>query len=352
MDFGLLGELALTGALVGAMYGLVALGIVLIYKTSGTANFAQGAIAMMGAYVAWVFAGAIGLPMWLADPWGRDCHVRLWCPRRAYRAPPHDRTAGHHGRHADVRDRTVSARRGSRISGFGGQAPEPRHSAGAGVPRRHAHQPRLSDRRRNLCGADRRRDRDFQLPGGGDHARGVRRPDRIVVGRHPCRAGDCNRLGSCGRGSDSRRRPLGKHAGRRLESVFAADEGSRHRDPRRTGQHPRRAARGPDRRRVRKSCDRNARSDDRRGHARHRCLRHHRHHPDGPAIRPVRPRCRSRGCDVLPPRRHPPHRLSRRAPALAVAVRPGPRRYYRRRCCWPRRSWWTGSIWSHTCCRG
>jgi len=68
MDFGLLGELALTGALVGAMYGLVALGIVLIYKTSGTANFAQGAIAMMGAYVAWVFAGAIGLPMWLAVP--------------------------------------------------------------------------------------------------------------------------------------------------------------------------------------------------------------------------------------------------------------------------------------------
>ena len=66
MDFELLAELALTGALVGAMYGLVALGIVLIYKTSGTANFAQGAIAMMGAYITWVFAAAAGLPMWLA----------------------------------------------------------------------------------------------------------------------------------------------------------------------------------------------------------------------------------------------------------------------------------------------
>jgi len=66
MDFGLLGELALTGALVGAMYGLVALGIVLIYKTSGTANFAQGAIAMMGGYMAWLFAAGLGLPMWLA----------------------------------------------------------------------------------------------------------------------------------------------------------------------------------------------------------------------------------------------------------------------------------------------
>jgi branched-chain amino acid transport system permease protein len=66
VDFGLLGELGLTGALVGAMYGLVALGIVLIYKTSGTANFAQGSIAMMGGYVAWVFAVGLGLPMWLA----------------------------------------------------------------------------------------------------------------------------------------------------------------------------------------------------------------------------------------------------------------------------------------------
>jgi len=66
MDVALLEELALTGALVGTMYGLVALGIVLIYKTSGTANFAQGAIAMMGAYVTWAFATWAGLPTWLA----------------------------------------------------------------------------------------------------------------------------------------------------------------------------------------------------------------------------------------------------------------------------------------------
>jgi branched-chain amino acid transport system permease protein len=68
MDYWLLGELAITGALVGAMYGLVALGIVLIYKTSGTANFAQGAIAMMGAYFAWAFSSAIGLPVWIGIP--------------------------------------------------------------------------------------------------------------------------------------------------------------------------------------------------------------------------------------------------------------------------------------------
>ena len=56
MDFWLIGELALTGALVGLMYALVAVGIVLVYKTSGVANFAQGAIAMTGGYATWAIA--------------------------------------------------------------------------------------------------------------------------------------------------------------------------------------------------------------------------------------------------------------------------------------------------------
>ena len=45
MDSSLIIELAINGALIGLMYALVALGIVLIYKTSGLANLAQGAIA-------------------------------------------------------------------------------------------------------------------------------------------------------------------------------------------------------------------------------------------------------------------------------------------------------------------
>ena len=50
------------------MYALVAVGIVLIYKTSGVANLAQGAIAMTGGYVAWAIAASLGLPMWVAIP--------------------------------------------------------------------------------------------------------------------------------------------------------------------------------------------------------------------------------------------------------------------------------------------
>jgi branched-chain amino acid transport system permease protein len=68
MDLWLIGELALTGALVGLMYALVALGIVLVYKTSGVANFAQGAIAMTGGYATWAFATLVGLPLFAAIP--------------------------------------------------------------------------------------------------------------------------------------------------------------------------------------------------------------------------------------------------------------------------------------------
>lgn len=68
MDWILLAELSANGVFVGLMYALVSLGIVLIYKTSGTANLAQGAIAMTGGYVTWALAALVGLPIWLAIP--------------------------------------------------------------------------------------------------------------------------------------------------------------------------------------------------------------------------------------------------------------------------------------------
>jgi branched-chain amino acid transport system permease protein len=66
MDWILIAELSINGLFVGLMYALVALGIVLVYKTSGIANLAQGAIAMMGAYVTWALSAGLGAPMWLA----------------------------------------------------------------------------------------------------------------------------------------------------------------------------------------------------------------------------------------------------------------------------------------------
>jgi branched-chain amino acid transport system permease protein len=68
MDWILIAELAINGIFVGLMYALVALGIVLIYKTSGLANLAAGAMAMMGGYVTWAVIAFAGVPAWVAVP--------------------------------------------------------------------------------------------------------------------------------------------------------------------------------------------------------------------------------------------------------------------------------------------
>ncbi len=45
----------------GAVYGLVAIGFVLIYKSSAVLNFAQGHMVLFGAYLFWTFSGALHL---------------------------------------------------------------------------------------------------------------------------------------------------------------------------------------------------------------------------------------------------------------------------------------------------
>lgn len=68
MDLALLAELAINGALSGLMYSLVALGIVLIYKSSSVPNLAQGALAMLGAYVTMAVFDLLKMPIWVAMP--------------------------------------------------------------------------------------------------------------------------------------------------------------------------------------------------------------------------------------------------------------------------------------------
>lgn len=55
-------ELALVGIAFGALYSLAALGIVLIYKTTGVLNFAHGAIGMFTAFVAYQLGVVDGWP--------------------------------------------------------------------------------------------------------------------------------------------------------------------------------------------------------------------------------------------------------------------------------------------------
>jgi len=61
-------ELAINGGLAGLMYALVAMGIVLIYKSSSVPNLAQGALVMVGAYVVLAIVAALKVPVWAAIP--------------------------------------------------------------------------------------------------------------------------------------------------------------------------------------------------------------------------------------------------------------------------------------------
>lgn len=53
-----------SGILAGAIYGLVAMGIVIIYRSSGVFNFAHGAIILVGAFLFWTLISLAGLPLW------------------------------------------------------------------------------------------------------------------------------------------------------------------------------------------------------------------------------------------------------------------------------------------------
>jgi branched-chain amino acid transport system permease protein len=56
----------LNGLLVGALYSLIALGFVLIYKASDVINFAQGELVMFAGYIVAACLQLYGLPLWLS----------------------------------------------------------------------------------------------------------------------------------------------------------------------------------------------------------------------------------------------------------------------------------------------
>lgn len=61
-------QLLISGISQGCVYGLIALGFVLIYKATEMVNFAQGDIMMLGAYVAITFITIWDWPYYLAVP--------------------------------------------------------------------------------------------------------------------------------------------------------------------------------------------------------------------------------------------------------------------------------------------
>ena len=64
----LLMQLLLSGVAQGCIYGLIALGFVLIYKATETVSFAQGDLMMLGAFAGLALVSGLGLSFWLALP--------------------------------------------------------------------------------------------------------------------------------------------------------------------------------------------------------------------------------------------------------------------------------------------
>ncbi len=61
-------QLVISGIAQGCIYGLIALGFVLIYKATETVNFAQGELMMLGAFGGLAGMTMFGFPFWLAVP--------------------------------------------------------------------------------------------------------------------------------------------------------------------------------------------------------------------------------------------------------------------------------------------
>jgi branched-chain amino acid transport system permease protein len=59
-------QLLISGIAQGCIYGLIALGFVLIYKATETVSFAQGELMMLGAFVGLAAMTMLGFPYWLA----------------------------------------------------------------------------------------------------------------------------------------------------------------------------------------------------------------------------------------------------------------------------------------------
>lgn len=61
-------QVTVNGVALGAIYALVAMGIVLIHKATEVLNFAHGDLLVLAAFCAWALINGAGLPFWVVLP--------------------------------------------------------------------------------------------------------------------------------------------------------------------------------------------------------------------------------------------------------------------------------------------
>ena len=72
-------QILLSGIAVGSSYALMGLGMVLIYKSSEVPNFAQGEMALLPVFVAYMILETYGFPLYVALPGALIFAVLLGC---------------------------------------------------------------------------------------------------------------------------------------------------------------------------------------------------------------------------------------------------------------------------------
>ena len=72
-------QMIVSGVALGAIYGLIALGIVMVFKATGILNFAHGEAAMLSAFVAYTLF-KLGLPLWAVVPLTPVSYTHLTLP--------------------------------------------------------------------------------------------------------------------------------------------------------------------------------------------------------------------------------------------------------------------------------
>lgn len=60
----LFSQLMMTGLMIGGVYGLIALGIILIIKSCGVFNFSHASVVVLGAFMFWSFLVQLRIPLW------------------------------------------------------------------------------------------------------------------------------------------------------------------------------------------------------------------------------------------------------------------------------------------------
>ena len=69
-----------TGITTGAFYALVALGIVIVYKSTEAVNLAHGELFMVGGMLAYTCYVMAGIPYLRPHPGGRQCLSSAYLP--------------------------------------------------------------------------------------------------------------------------------------------------------------------------------------------------------------------------------------------------------------------------------